>query len=350
MFCGSCLLPRDRAEASRTVLLLTSVAAVVTVLVALLGPPQQSGSPLIALAVVLPAAGLVVLAAFALTRARVEAPVAWAVFPLATIVVIAVLDVATEDASVAAQVFLFFPVLYGAFNLPRPGAIVLTAAAALADVVMATMMMPWRTALVDVAYVVAALVTSAAVLVYACERRAALLELLRRQAAIDPLTGLATRRVLDQAAHSVLHGASATTGTALVLVDVDRFKSVNDEYGHLAGDEVLIALAELLMTHVRDDSVVSRMGGDEIAVLLPGCSRDAAQRRAEQICAAVRAHPFEILDGTRTLTLTVSLGIAHAPTQADDLRSLYAAADAALYTAKREGRDRAAVLPAIEAA
>ena len=188
------------------------------------------------------------------------------------------LDVATGDASTAAQVFLFFPVLYGAYSLPRAGAMVLTAVAAVADVAIAMSILPARAALVDIVYVVVALVTSAGVLVHASERRAALLAMLQRQAAIDPLTGLATRRVLDQTANSVLGGASAHTGTGLILVDVDHFKTVNDRFGHLAGDEVLVAIAALLTQHVRADSVVSRMGGDEIAILLPGCGREAALR------------------------------------------------------------------------
>lgn len=339
--------PRDRAEAARTVLLLSSAAALVTVLLALLRP-QQAGGLAVALGVVLPGAALVTLGAYALTRARAEAPTAWTVFPVITVAVIAVLDVATADGSTAAQVFLFFPVLYGAYNLPRAGAVALTGFAAVADVVIATSLLPGRSALVDIVYVVAALITSSGVLIHASERRAALLAMLQRQAAIDPLTGLATRRVLDQTANSVLSGASAHTGTGLILVDVDHFKSVNDRLGHLAGDEVLVAVAALLTEHVRSDSVVSRMGGDEIAILLPGCGREAALRRAEQICASVREHAFVVLEGEASLNLTVSLGVAHAPTQANDLRSLYAAADAALYNAKRAGRDRAAVLPVVD--
>jgi diguanylate cyclase (GGDEF)-like protein len=216
----------------------------------------------------------------------------------------------------------------------------------LADAVVALSMEPIRQATVDVVYVGAAIITSSGLLIYAGERRAALMEILRQQAAIDPLTGLATRRVLDHAATSVLAAAQSTTGSALILFDVDHFKSVNDRYGHSAGDEVLIHLAGVLRRHARADDVVCRMGGDELAMLLPGCSNDVARRRAEQICRDVRQHEFVVND-TIALTLSVSAGVAHAPTHAGDARTLYAAADAALYDAKRGGRDRVAVFPVI---
>jgi diguanylate cyclase (GGDEF)-like protein len=86
--------------------------------------------------------------------------------------------------------------------------------------------------------------------------------------------------------------------------------------------------------------VVARLGGDELAVLLPGCSAQVAAARAEQLVAAVRATPLPLPDGS-WLALSISVGIAHAPQHATDLRGLCSAADAALYEAKRGGRDRA---------
>ncbi len=97
----------------------------------------------------------------------------------------------------------------------------------------------------------------------------------------------------------------------------------------------------MLRRHVRSrDAVVGRLGGDELAVLLPGCSAATAAERAEQLVTAVRATPLQLADGT-LLTLSVSVGVAHAPRHATELRALYAAADGALYEAKRAGRDRA---------
>lgn len=340
--------PRDHDEATHTVLTLTSVAALVTVFLALAGT-QQSGGWLVAVFVVLPVTALAVLGAWLLTRHTRQSPLAWAAFPMLAVVVVVALDLVTKDGSTAAQVFLFFPALYAASQLQRPGAVLVTAWSVCGDVVVAMSLLPVRRALIDVVYVGAAIVTTSGLLILAGERRAALLVTLRRQAAVDPLTGLATRRVLDQAANSVLSAAHTVTGTALVLIDVDHFKSINDHFGHAVGDDVLIQLAAVLTCEARVDDVVCRMGGDELALLLPGCSRDAARHRAEHICQQVRRHEFGV-HGARQLYLSVSAGVAHAPTDATDPRSLYAAADAALYDAKRSGRDRVGALPLVRAA
>ena len=115
------------------------------------------------------------------------------------------------------------------------------------------------------------------------------------------------------------------------------------------GDDALVHLARVLTGAIRaTDAVVSRLGGDELAVLLPGCSAEVAARRAEDLVAAVRATPLPLPDG-RLLPLTVSVGVAHAPDHASDLCDLYGAADAALYAAKRGGRDRSAVAATVPA-
>jgi diguanylate cyclase (GGDEF)-like protein len=124
------------------------------------------------------------------------------------------------------------------------------------------------------------------------------------------------------------------------VIDVDEFKSINDAYGHPVGDEALVHLGMVLSASVRaSDAVVSRIGGDELAVVLPGCSLDTAVRRAEDLVAVVRASPLRLVDGTE-LAMSISVGVAHAPMHAGELRHLYVAADAALYDAKRAGRDR----------
>ena len=135
----------------------------------------------------------------------------------------------------------------------------------------------------------AALVTTAVILIRGGERQAELIDKLERLAAIDPLTGLATRRVLDEAAQSAISGSHSVEGTSLILLDVDNFKSINDRHGHPGGDEVLVQLADLLMQSARHDDVVCRIGGDEMALLLPGCSVSSLRRRAHQIVAEVRA-------------------------------------------------------------
>ena len=174
------------------------------------------------------------------------------------------------------------------------------------------------------------------------ERQDELVTRLERLAAVDALTGLSTRRVLDEAARSAISGAVSHEGTSLILLDVDEFKSVNDRYGHPGGDEVLVQLAEYLVRSARRDDVVSRLGGDEMAVLLPGCSVASLQRRAEQIVADVATHPFVLHSGEQ-IRISVSVGLANVPADAVDLQGLYVRADRALYEAKRSGRNRVGI-------
>jgi diguanylate cyclase (GGDEF)-like protein len=335
----SWMQPRDHGSAARTVSVLSAVAVGVTVVFAPIAPANGSLGPRsIALA-----SGIVVLVGLLGWSARYfhEANrAAWALCPLLAVAAIVLVDLLTLDASVSAQIFLLFPTLYGASCLRWPGAVVMTVASLGAEVVVVAARLPFRDALVDVGYVAAVLVTVTVLLARSVERQAVLVARLEKQAALDPLTGLVTRRVLDEAAASALSGAGSDDGTSLILLDVDNFKSVNDRYGHPGGDQALVQLADLLGTRSRPGDVVCRMGGDEMALLLPGCSHDAALRRAESILEDVRGQRF-VLNGV-PVALSVSVGLAQAPTHALDLRTLYAAADTALYQAKRSGRDRVA--------
>ena len=109
------------------------------------------------------------------------------------------------------------------------------------------------------------------------------------------------------------------------------------------GDDVLVHLATVLTGRVRaEDAVLSRLGGDEIAVLMPGCNRTVAIHRAQDLLQAVRSTPMVLADGT-LLALSISVGVAHVPQDSADRRGLYTAADAALYEAKRGGRGRVSV-------
>jgi diguanylate cyclase (GGDEF)-like protein len=334
--------PRSRSAALRSIGTLSGVAALVTI--AFL-PVQPGGRDLTATeaALTLAAVGLVGAACWVAQYRRIPALVAWALGPLLAVVVIVELDILTSDASVAAQIFLFFPTLYGASQLPRAGAVVMTAASVAGEVAVVVGVLPLREAVIDVGYVSAALVTTAALLIRSGERQAELIKRLERLAAIDTLTGLATRRVLDEAAQSAISGAASVDGTSLILIDVDEFKSINDRYGHPGGDEVLVQLADLLVQSARRDDVVSRLGGDEMALLLPGCSIASLRRRAAQIVEDVRARTF-LLHGGQEVSVSVSVGLAHVPTDAVDLQSLYVKADQALYEAKRSGRNRVGIL------
>ncbi|WP_432504415.1 histidine kinase N-terminal 7TM domain-containing diguanylate cyclase, partial [Kineococcus arenarius] len=175
---------------------------------------------------------------------------------------------------------------------------------------------------------------------------------LQEESLRDPLTGLHNRRHLDTAlvtalAHADTHGLPLS----VLLLDVDRFKSVNDEHGHGSGDELLRALAGVLGREVRSGDTVARYGGEEFVVLLPGADRVGALRRAEQLraaCARVSV-PLPVPTGARgddaggtpeRLHRSVSVGVATYPADGTDAASLLAAADHALYAAKAAGRDQ----------
>ncbi len=162
---------------------------------------------------------------------------------------------------------------------------------------------------------------------------------LRAEADHDALTGLQNRRSFERAlaAHLQVAERYGPTG-ALLLVDVDRFKVVNDTLGHVAGDEVLRGVARVLGGRLRGSDVVGRLGGDEFAVLLPLASREGAEAVAASIVREVRDHL------AAPATVTVSVGAAMIPSYvvaADVLR----VADRALYAAKQGGRDRWELAP-----
>lgn len=272
----------------------------------------------------------------------------WVAYPFAAVAIIAVLDLGSRDASFTAQIFFIFPVLYAGAQLGRAAAGAVTAAAIGADLGITLAQLAWPTAVVDASFLAAAVIAATTLLVVAGERNDVLIAELEHHAAIDPLTGLVTRRVLDRVASAALQVSSSNLGTAMLLVDLDHFKQVNDLYGHPAGDVVLQQLAGVLTAENRRTDVVSRMGGDEIAVLMPSCPLNRALLRADQILLEIRAFTFDIsadtvhaaADTGTELNLTVSIGVAHLPTHGTGLRELYAAADSSLYAAKAGGRDR----------
>lgn len=340
-----CMQPRDHRAAARALSALCAVAVGVTVVFA---PLQQSADDFGTLELLVGGGVIAVIVLLAvLARYFDEASrFAWAAGPLLAVAAIVVLDLLTDDASLSAQIFFVFPTLYGASQLRVVGSVVMTAASLIGELVVVGTLLPVKDAVLQGGYVAAALVTTAVLLTLSSERQARLVAKLEQMAAVDPLTGLVTRRVLDEAASSALSGASSDEGTSLILLDVDHFKTINDEHGHPTGDLVLVELAELITRTTRREDVVCRLGGDEVAVLLPACSRDVAQDRAEHLLAEVRAHAFPTHadHGEREpLSVSITIGLAHAPTDALDLRSLYAAADAALYAAKRAGRGRVGV-------
>ena len=158
----------------------------------------------------------------------------------------------------------------------------------------------------------------------------------QQQALTDELTGLANRRALLLEGQRVLTTATARRPAALLLLDLDGFKEVNDSLGHHAGDQLLRQVGPRLRPGLEDGDVLARLGGDEFAVLIPDAGLDEAQARAERLRERVLA-PFRV-EGIR-LHVGVSIGVATAPVPAATVIELLRCADVAMYTAKngREG-------------
>ena len=155
----------------------------------------------------------------------------------------------------------------------------------------------------------------------------------------DPLTGLFNRRRFDEELDRQL-SESERYGThgALLFLDLDQFKDVNDSRGHRAGDDLLTSLALLLRQRLRDTDIIARLGGDEFAVLLPRADAAQADSVAKDLLEAIRAHTFVV--GGAPLGITFSLGIALFPEHGTTAGELLSRADMAMYRAKEEGRNR----------
>jgi diguanylate cyclase (GGDEF)-like protein len=165
-------------------------------------------------------------------------------------------------------------------------------------------------------------------------------ETLKSQSIRDPLTGIFNRRYLDESMRremfrSMRHG----TPTGIIMIDVDHFKSVNDTHGHEAGDAILKELATFLQQHTRNEDILCRYGGEEFILLMPESDLNNTRKRAEQLCEQVR-NALRITHQGVTHKITISLGVAAFPDQGPTIEAAQNAADAALYRAKEQGRDR----------
>jgi diguanylate cyclase (GGDEF)-like protein len=169
----------------------------------------------------------------------------------------------------------------------------------------------------------------------------------------DPLTDLSNRRTFDNELASALRSAAAQgSHCALLMVDIDRFKGVNDRYGHLVGDEVLRSVSRVLKETAsrlssRTSCVAARFGGEEFAVLLPGISAGDGTWIAETIRSSVEVMPIHSQHGM--INVTVSIGVAVVPDHARTSEELIAVADAALYQAKDSGRNQVICSAAVAA-
>lgn len=163
---------------------------------------------------------------------------------------------------------------------------------------------------------------------------------LRQISLTDGLTQIENRRSLEERLHDMWqHSVRLHEPIALVMCDIDKFKSVNDNYGHQAGDSVLKEFAQLLKSEAREIDRVGRYGGEEFLLILPGTVLDAAVTFAERLREKVEKHTFTYEGGT--LCRTMSCGVAASPhPKVKDQEALLKAADDALYVAKETGRNR----------
>ena len=153
----------------------------------------------------------------------------------------------------------------------------------------------------------------------------------------DALTGLPNRLLLQDRACHALAMAQEGQRVALLFMDLDHFKHVNDKLGHSAGDKLLQEVGQRILTSLRDNDTVARVGGDEFVMVLPQVQEDDAARLAQKILTTV-AQPYQL--GGLELVVTPSIGIALYPADGQDFETLYRHADTAMYRAKQDGRNR----------
>lgn len=155
----------------------------------------------------------------------------------------------------------------------------------------------------------------------------------------DALTLLPNRkRIIADLQREVMFSDRYGTPLAISLIDIDLFKNINDQYGHVAGDEVLRKLAMELRERIRHPDTIGRYGGEEFLVVLPHSTSKAAAEQADRLCKHVRS--LVIQSGENEIRLTISVGIAQYKVHAEDWQEFLSRADSALYQAKNAGRDQ----------
>lgn len=267
----------------------------------------------------------------------------WPAVTLVATMLIGTVPSTYPQAALGVLSLLFVHVMFASRLLTRGVARVVTAEAiVVAAWVLLSAHLSQRQVIVDVLFAAGALVLMHLLLVSATDEQYRLMAELENAARVDGLTGTLTRAAFDDRLVGALQDPSSTS---LMVLDIDLFKTINDTFGHPAGDAALRHVSAIATAAVRhDDGVVGRLGGDELAILLNGCPRDVAWRRAEELAASIGRQPLVLPDGTH-VPISVSIGFAHAPVtrlgQPALSTPLYGNADAALYRAKHKGRGRA---------
>jgi diguanylate cyclase (GGDEF)-like protein len=167
---------------------------------------------------------------------------------------------------------------------------------------------------------------------------------LRHKSFVDELTGIFNYRYLEQRMREEYERTRRHGGrTAVLFMDLDGFKKVNDRFGHELGNTVLRELAHLLLEQTRHSDVLGRMGGDEFLALLPETPREEARLLAERITEAVRQYRFELEDNGEVDFVRISVGVAAYPDNGETMDRVMAAADQAVYKSKQQGGDSVSV-------
>jgi len=162
---------------------------------------------------------------------------------------------------------------------------------------------------------------------------------LQKVATTDPLTGIANRRVfIDQAAVEMARSSRSGVPLSLVMMDIDRFKEINDSYGHQIGDEVLKEIASRAKDELRGSDLLGRYGGEEFVTLLPDTTKEQAGQLAERLRKIIEAKSFGF-DGVE-LKITASFGVAEFGGDGSTYEDMINIADQRLYKAKRDGRNQ----------
>lgn len=230
------------------------------------------------------------------------------------------------------QVFWAYPALLAVFYLVKPGEAVIIAVLTL--IALAPELVPTMEPLRVTTVYVTLFATSAFAYAFAFltrGQRDQLLMLARK----DPLTGVGNRRALDEKLAEVCSAQTrANVPASLLLLDIDNFKEINDEFGHAAGDQMLVRLTEIIELRIRVTDSLYRIGGEEFVVVIEGQRKEQARRLAEQLRTLVEAN--ELAPGG---TVTISLGVAELGA-GEKLEQWLRRADVALYESKRAGRNQ----------
>lgn len=330
------ILPRDRHGATRAVAYLMLAGAVFVAVLSVVVPGYGGPTPLAKAATYTAGALLAIGGVLCWRYPHRIADWFWAAVPIAAVGLIGGLNYVTEDASAGGQLFFLWPALYAATFLRRRLLYVVLACILVAEAGLVFALEPATQAAGDTAGLMTALTMASIIIVTLRRRLDSLLDSLETQALEDDLTGLSNRRAFDRdIAHAVARARRTGEQLSLLTIDVDHFKSVNDARGHAGGDHALRAVAKALRGVARESDVVARIGGDEFVALLINCDPHGAHRVAAGLQSALAQVP-----GRPGASLTLSIGAATMPQDADSVESLSIASDAALYDAKLGGRNR----------